>query len=331
MPVIPSFSRRSGPLPRVVLCESFDWRVLRAAHTLTQYKLGHVVLLGNRDELDTLAVGLRLPLEGMDVFDYEDVQIQQTIASHLEKTGAGSSLDATDPVVVGAWLVASGSADVVIAGAATTPSHVMRVYLKLLGVAADCSTVSGMSLVRFDGCDFVRCQMVGVADVSVVPDPTVDQLADIAIQSAASYERITGESPRLAFLSFSTSGSSSHPAAQKVRDAVALTHARAPDLILDGEMQIDTALIPAVAGIKAPASAVAGNANVLVFPSLDAGNVAIKILRKFSGFRVYGPFLQGMKYSGTYIPRASSAGDIVDQAQLLLGSVEAGSETRKTT
>jgi phosphotransacetylase len=306
----------------VVLCESYDQRVLRAAHTLTQHKLARVVLLGDHRELDTLAVGLRLTLDGMDVFEHEAERMQQNITAHLKKTAVGSALDPTDPVVAGAWLVVSGLADAVIAGAATTPSHVLRVYLKLLGVAADCNTVSGMSLVRFDGCEFVRSQTVGMADVSVVPDPSVEQLADIAIQSAANYERITSDSARLAFLSFSTSGSSSHPAAQKVRDAVALTRTRAPELILDGEMQIDTALVPAVAGIKSPSSTVAGNANVLVFPSLDAGNVAIKIFRKFSNSRVFGPLLQGMKYPGTYIPRAASAGDIVDQVQLLLGAVD---------
>jgi phosphate acetyltransferase len=320
MPVVPRFFRRSGPLPRVVLCESYDQRVLRAAYTLTQHKLARVVLLGNYAELDALAVGLRLTLEGMEVVDYEHDPLRQGLLTHLKGLGGDSALDPTDPVVAGAWLVVAGRGDAVIAGAATTPGHVMRVYLKLLGVAADCGTVSGLALVRFEGYEFVRSQMVGMADVSVVPDPTVEQLADIAIQSAASYVRITGESPRLAFLSFSTAGSSTHPVAQKVRDAVALTRRRAPELIVDGEMQIDTALVPSVAGIKSPSSAVAGNANVLIFPSLDSGNVAIKIFRKFSNSRVFGPLLQGMGYPGTYVPRAAAAEDIVDQAQLLLGA-----------
>ena len=322
MPVTPNFSRRSGPLPRVALCESYDQRVLRAAYTLTQHKLARVVLLGDYQELDALAVGLRLSLDGMDVVDNEEDQVRQSISAHLARSGGSTALDPTDPVVAGAWLVVAGRADAVVAGAATTPGHVMRVYLKLLGMAADCNTMSGMALVRFEGYEFVRSQMVGMADVSVVPDPSVEQLADIAIQSAANYERITGEKPRLAFLSFSTTGSSNHPVAQKVRDAVALTRSRAPGLTVDGEMQIDTALVPSVAGIKSPSSAVAGNANVLIFPSLDTGNVAIKIFRKFSNSRVFGPLLQGMKYPGTYIPRAAAAEDIVDQVQLVLGAIE---------
>jgi phosphotransacetylase len=208
-------------------------------------------------------------------------------------------------------------ADVVIGGATSTPTHVIRVYLKLLGVAENCKTVSGMSLVTFADSPFVRSQVVGMADVSVVPEPTVEQLADIGIQSAANYERMTGEQARVAFLSFSTMGSSSHPAAQKVRQAVELTRSRAPDLAVDGEMQIDAALVPAVAGAKSPSSSVAGNANVLVFPDLSAGNIAIKIFQKFTGNRILGPILQGMRYPGTYIPRASSAEDILDQARLL--------------
>jgi phosphotransacetylase len=322
MPILPALSRPAGEPPRrVVLCESYDQRVLRAACALTRHRLARVVLLGEYEELDRLALGHRLKLDGIEVLGYESDALQREIVAHLGGLGGTGDLDPTDPVVAGAWLVSAGRADAVVAGAATTPTHVMRVYLKLIGVAEGCATVSGMSLVAFEGCDFVRSPLVGMADVSVVPEPTVDQLVDIAIQSAGSYERICGLRARLAFLSFSSTGGSSHPCVQKVRDAVALTHCRAPELSLDGEMQIDTALVPAVAGTKSPGSTVAGNANVLVFPSLDAGNTAIKILQRFSSYRVLGPFLQGMKCPGTYIPRASSAEDIVDQVQLLLRAV----------
>ena len=317
MSVLSDFGRRPGKLPRVVLCESFDQRILRAAHTLNQHKLAQVVLLGNYDDLDRMAVGYRVQLEGIDVLDYEGAQIQGNIVSELKRLEKAGDLDPTDPVVAGAWLVRAGMADAVIAGAATTPTHVMRVFLRLIGVAEGCKTISGMSLVAFENAEFVRSQVIGMADVSVIPEPSVEQLADIAIQSAANYERMAGNPARVAFLSFSTMGSSEHPAAQRVRDAVALTRERKPELAVDGEMQLDAALIPAVAGTKSPTSSVAGNANVLVFPSLDAGNIAIKIFQKFSQYRVLGPILQGMKYPGTYIPRASSAEDILDQVRLL--------------
>lgn len=318
MTVLPTFVKKAAKLPRVVLCESFDQRVLRAAHTLNQHKLAQVVLLGSFDELDRLAVGYRADLGGMDVLDYEGAELQERITARLRELELLETLDPTDPVVAGAWLVSSGLADAVIAGAATTPTHVMRVYLRLLGCAEGCGTISGMALVAFEGCEFMKSQVVGLADVSVVPEPTVEQLADIAIQSAANYERMTGEDARVAFLSFSTMGSSEHPAARRIHDAVELTRSRRPGLSVDGEMQLDAALIPAVAGTKSPASVVAGSANVLVFPSLDAGNIAVKIFQKFSSYRVLGPMLQGMKHRGTYIPRASAAQDILDQVQLLV-------------
>ena len=311
-------TRSAGKLPRVVLCESFDQRVLRAAHTLNQHKIAQVVLLGNYDELDKAAVGYRTDLNGMEVLDYESSKMQSGIKAALDNLGAKNGLDPTDPVVAGAWLAANGLADAVIAGAATTPTHVMRVYLKLLGVAEGCETMSGMSLVSFDDCQFVRSRVVGMADVSVVPEPTVQQLADIAIQSAASYERITKDTARVAFLSFSTLGSSDHPAARRIREAVELTRSRQPSLAVDGEMQIDAALVPSAAGTKSPGSSVAGGANVLVFPSLDAGNIAMKIFQKFSSYRVLGPIILGLQHPATYIPRASSADDILDQVRLLI-------------
>jgi phosphotransacetylase len=212
-----------------------------------------------------------------------------------------------------------GRADTVIAGAAATATYTMRVFLKTLGMAPGCKTMSGFALVAFANCPFLRHSTVGMADVSAVPDPGVEELADIAIQSALSYERILGAPAKVAFLSFSSAGSSRHPAARKITEAVELTRRRAPDLTVDGEMQLDTALIPAMAGVKAPSSPVAGNANVLVFPSLNAGNIAIKALQDFSGHRVIGPILQGLARPATYIPRGSSAEDIVDQVRLLTG------------
>jgi phosphotransacetylase len=317
MSVLTGFSKPTGKLARVVLCESFDQRVLRAAHELNQHKLAKIILLGEYEDLDRFALGYRASLDGIEVLDYEKEDTQRSIKSSLAELDPDGSFDPTDPVVAGAWLVRNGLADAVLAGAATSPSHVMRAYLKLLGIADQYETMSGMSFVMFENCAFVRSELVGLADVSVVPEPTVEQLADIAIQSAANYERITGGEAKVAFLSFSTMGSSDHPAARKVAAAVELTRSRKPDLAADGEMQIDAALIPAVAGAKAPSSSVAGNANVLIFPSLSAGNMAQKIFQKFTNHRMLGPILQGLRHPATYIPRASSAEDILDQVRLL--------------
>jgi len=253
----------------------------------------------------------------MEIIDPEAGRFPDDLRRALAARPATRDLDPTDPVVAGAWAAQAGHADAVIAGAATTATHVLRIFLKVLGVAPRCRTISGLALVALDNCPFVRHHVVALSDVSVVPDPTVEQLADIAIQSAASYERITGTAARVAFLSFSTAGSSRHPAALKVAAAVSLARDAQPALVVDGEMQIDTALIPAVAGLKAPSSSVAGNANVLVFPSLDAGNIAVKLFQKFSHCRVFGPILQGTARPATYIQRGAAAADIVDQVRLL--------------
>ena len=317
MDIFSKATKSAGQLPRVLFCESFDQRILRAAHVLNQHKLAKVVLLGDADLLDRAAVGNRADLAGMEIIDPDTPSFQKELKAALAKTGQAEGLDPTDPVVAGTWAVKTGRADAVIAGAATTTTHALRVYLKVLGVAKDCHTVSGFSLVAMDSCPFVRHHLVGLSDVSVVPEPTVEQLADIAIQSAASYERIAGTAARVAFLSFSTAGSSGHPAALKIAKAVSLTRDRKPNLAVDGEMQIDAALVPAVAGLKSPSSSVAGNANVLVFPSLDAGNITVKIFQKFTSCRVFGPILQGTARPAAYVPRGSSAEDIVDQVRLL--------------
>lgn len=317
MDIFPSAAKRDASLSRVLFCESFDPRILRAAHTLNQHRFARVVLLGNADLLDRAAVGSRTDLRGMEIIDPETAEFDRGLKAALRDLKNGDDLDPTDPVVAGAWAVKTGRADTIIAGAAASATHVLRVFLKVLGVAQECGTMAGYSMVAFDNCPFVRHHVVGLADVSVVPDPSVEQLSDIAIQAAACYERITGKAARVAFLSFSTAGSSQHPAALKIASAVALTTERKPDLAVDGEMQIDTALIPAVAGLKSPSSSVAGNANVLVFPSLDAGNITVKIFRKFSNFRVFGPVLLGTARPAAYVPRGASSEDIVDQVRLL--------------
>ncbi|MEI6210705.1 MAG: phosphate acyltransferase [bacterium] len=316
--MIPIPIKPISQLARVVLCESFDQRMLRAAHTLNQHHLAKVILLGNPDLLDQAAVGNRADLKGIELVDYESAAMQKEIRAALAGLGPAEVTDPTDPVVAGAWLARVGRADAVIAGAATTAGHALRVFLKVLGLANECRTMSGFSLVAFENCPFMRHRLVGLADVSVVPAPTVEQLADIAIQSAATYERLTGTEANVAFLSFSTAGGSDHPSARRIAEAVQLTHRQKPGLKVDGEMQFDTALVPAVAGIKSPSSSVAGNANVLVFPSLDAGNIAVKIFQKFSHYRVFGPILQGISRPAAYIPRGSSADDIVDQTRLLV-------------
>ncbi|MCF6303704.1 MAG: FAD-binding protein [Devosiaceae bacterium] len=261
---------------RIVFCESFDQRVVKAAGILNSRKLARIVFLGDYDNLEVNASKYGVDLNSVDVVDYESDKIQEKIVSYLKKNDPAETLDSRDPVVAGAWLVKNRMADAVIAGAAATPSHVMSVFLRILGTAKDCKTMSGMSLVQFENCDFVKNKFIGMADVSVVSEPTVEQLADITLQSAANYQQLTGNRAKVGFLSFATaSAATNHPSIQKIRDTIKLVNSRNPELMVDGEMQMDAALIPSVASVKCPSSAVAGSANVLIFPSLDAGNIAM--------------------------------------------------------
>jgi phosphate acetyltransferase len=154
------------------------------------------------------------------------------------------------------------------------------------------------------------------ADCGVVPDPTAEQLADIAISTAENHRKLTGEEPRIAMLSFSTKGSASHPTVEKVQKATALAKQKRPDLIIDGELQLDAAIVPSVSAKKAPGSPVAGTANVLIFPNLDAGNISYKLTQRMAGAEAFGPIIQGLLKPCYDLSRGCSVSDIVTMAAI---------------
>jgi len=223
-----------------------------------------------------------------------------------------AGLDVADPVVAATVLVRSGAADAAVAGASRPTADVLRAGLKVLGVAPGVDLVSSCFLmVLADG------RMVAYGDCGVVPDPNEVQLAAIAASTADTWAALAGTesvAPLVAMLSFSTRGSAEHPRVDKVREATRRLIEARPDLVVDGELQFDAAMVPAVAATKAPGSPVGGAADVLVFPDLDSGNIAYKVTERLGGARAYGPLLQGLNGVLHDLSRGCSAADIVDVA-----------------
>ena len=263
------------------------------------------------------AAAARLTADGLvdvvaPVLDRADAGILATADAAVRQ-----GLDPDDPVVAAAILVRAGMADAAVAGATRPSADVLRAGLNVLGVAPGVGVVSSSILfVLPDG------RVIAYGDCGVVPDPDEVQLASIAVSTARTFEVLSGESARVAMLSFSTRGSARHARVDKVRNATALVGDLAPDLVVDGELQFDAAWVPEVADMKAPGSPVAGGANVFVFPDLDSGNIAYKITERLGGARAFGPLLQGLDGVFHDLSRGCSADDIFDVA--VIAGLQAG-------
>jgi phosphate acetyltransferase len=317
-----SIRRRAAALnARIVLPETRDPRTIAAAIRLARESLGTPVLVG-----DPVATRQAIREAGAepDAFEVIEIgggalqtQVVEAMLAHprgRELSREAAVAEIGDPLRLAALLVRLGHADGGVAGAAHPTSDVLRAALRWIGTAPGISVVSSTFFMVVPPFRSGDAEVLSFTDGAVLPDPTAEQLADVAVAAVAERRRVVGDEAIVAFLSYSTRGSADGPRVQKVRDGFETFRRRMPDVPADGELQADAALIAEIATSKAPGSAVRGRANVLVFPDLDAGNIAYKLVQRLAHAEAIGPVLQGLARPFNDLSRGASVDDIVNVA-----------------
>lgn len=306
---------------RLVLPESLEPRTLKAADHILAEKIAEVYFLGKSADILSKADELGLKHIGeANIFNPDDVEFTEKYAElfcELRKKKGMTIDDARyqvkNPLYLGCLMIKAGDADCMVAGALSPTSSVLRAAFQVLKTKPGVTCVSGAFIMLLpENVTYGEDHMLVFADCAVVPDPTTEELAQIAIETAKTTKNIAGLDPVIAMLSFSTKGSASHERVDKVINATELVHKLAPELKIDGELQSDAAIVASVGAQKAPDSQVAGKANTLIFPSLETGNIAYKLVQRLAGAGAVGPILQGLAAPVNDLSRGATVEDIIN-------------------
>ncbi len=305
---------------RIVLPEGTEERTLRAADILTGEKIAEIILLGNPEKVLSEAGKLSLshigkttiidPLIHPDKNKYVKMMVELRKHKGLTWTDAKKLIE--DPLYLATLMIKAGDADGEVAGAINSTGDVLRPAFQFVKTMPGISVVSGAFIMILKDKEFGEDGLMVFADCAVHPDPTESELAEIAVATAGTTRAIAGIEPRIAMLSFSTKGSAKHPMVDKVVNATRLAAEMAPDLQIDGDFQADAAIIEKIGQSKAPGSSIAGRANVLIFPNLECGNIAYKLVQRLAHAEAIGPILQGMAAPINDLSRGCSVSDIVN-------------------
>ncbi len=309
-------AKAKADLKHIVLPEGEEIRNVQAAVMIRDQGLAKLTLLGNPDKVKEVAAGV--DLTGIEIIDpaaSDKVPSYAATLYDLRKAKGMTEEEAAakvlDPMYYGIMMVKLGDADGLVSGAIHSTGDMLRPALQVIKSKPGMKTVSSCFLMECPDKSFGQDGVMIFSDCGVIPNPTAEELANIALGAADSARSLAGMEPKVAMLSFSTKGSAKHESVTKVQEATRIAHEMAPDLDLDGELQLDAALVEKVGQLKAPGSTVAGHANVLVFPDLGAGNIGYKLVQRLAGAEAYGPILQGIAKPCNDLSRGCSAEDIV--------------------
>lgn len=327
------YERSRKAKKKILLSEPRDERVLKAIEDILKSGICVPVLIGDPEEADAVAKKEGIDLTGLEIIDNKnskDLDKYAALYCEKRKHKKVSHADALkiitrSPVFYAALMVSAGDADGSVAGASTTTRDVAKAAIYCIGPAENIKTVSSSTLLILDDKSLGSNGVFIYADAGIVPDPDAEQLADIAISSARMAKALLDDEPKVAMLSYSTKGSGgSGKSIEKVQEATRLVMQREPDLLIDGEIQVDCAVVPEVAERKDANSRIKGRANIFIFPNLDAGNISYKLTQRLARARAIGPLLQGLKKPASDLSRGCDSQDIIDAVAITAVRAQGG-------